>query len=705
MPTAAAEPVELVLATGSSSGTYHRVGVALADLINGREPGFRITLRTTGGSVENVKLLDSGEADLAIVQNDIAYLAERGLSPFEGPSSRLRGVLMLYAEPVLIFSNQPGFDRLAPPLPTPIATGQEGSGIFVNALTILKAAEAWEPLASQRIPPSDIASALVDGRVGLAFGNRLDEALSDDLAAGRIGLVSLPQQLLDGLTKTYPYYEPYVLRAGGGTWRGVAVTSMLVARSDVDPALVARLTQTALENRGALVALSLSGGGELLSEPSGPIQSMPLYAWHAGAERVLTQAGLLTPTGAPAALLAAAGGAGIVVFLYLLLNVIVYGFRGLGLRRFRWYPNVLYYLKGVNLGLMRRKYLALVLLLAGVFVGIVLGIQRLELDWAIRHNSTSNFAQRRLGDNLLWMLVFSGSGYEDSLFPKSPEGKFLATLLPLVGASGFLALVGLLTSDHIKRHILAIKGLRVRRMDGHILICGWNPTVPALVRSLLDCNVHQRRPIMVLADPEAENPLQAAGIDSANVAFTRGSATRRKDLERAHFDRAATAILVADQGISDPDATNVLKILTVEKLARELGKRRGGIQDSNIYTIAEIGDPEHYEALARDAMVDEIVSIGHIGCRVLVQSALNHGVSTFLNEVLTFNQDNEFYSYEVKAGDGLEDHTFDDLLPMLRRHHVLLLAVSLECGGFRERQEEVLAAARADASGADQPHR
>jgi len=195
---------------------------------------------------------------------------------------------------------------------------------------------------------------------------------------------------------------------------------------------------------------------------------------------------------------------------------------------------------------------------------------------------------------------------------------------------------------------------------------------------------------MILADPDEEDLLEAHDLQKPEVAFTRGSATRRADLRRAHFASATTAIIVADQGVTDPDALNVLKVLTIEKLSQELEESREVPPGRNIYTIAEISDPDNYETLARDAMVDEIVSSGHIESNVLVQSALNHGVSTFLNEVLTFNQHNEFYSYRIRSRGSLSDLTYDQLLPVLRRQGVLLLAISLECGGNRQRQKEVM---------------
>src|SRR5690606_11379107 len=127
---------------------------------------------------------------------------------------------------------------------------------------------------------------------------------------------------------------------------------------------------------------------------------------------------------------------------------------------------------------------------------------------------------------------------------------------------------------------------------------------------------------------------------------------------------------------TDPDAKTILKILTIESYSRELeatGRAREGRE--NIYTIAELIDPRSYETFAADARVDEIVPVGDIRTQILAQSALNHGVSSYLSSILTFNDDNDVYSHIVSGESRLVGQTFDDLLPLLRQQHVLLLAV------------------------------
>ena len=64
----------IVIATGHESGQYHQFGLAFQDaLLN--QSGRAVNVRTTHGSIENRDLLRSGEADLAILQEQLASSA------------------------------------------------------------------------------------------------------------------------------------------------------------------------------------------------------------------------------------------------------------------------------------------------------------------------------------------------------------------------------------------------------------------------------------------------------------------------------------------------------------------------------------------------------------------------------------------------------------------------------------------------------
>lgn len=93
----------LILATGGTSGTYYPFGGAMAQIWNKSIPKMSVTAQATGASKENIRLVGKGEADLAIVQNDVMDYAFNGVELFAGEKVEgFRTIATLYPEIVQI---------------------------------------------------------------------------------------------------------------------------------------------------------------------------------------------------------------------------------------------------------------------------------------------------------------------------------------------------------------------------------------------------------------------------------------------------------------------------------------------------------------------------------------------------------------------------------------------------------------------------
>ena len=100
-PVAAQE--QLSIATGGTGGVYYPMGGGLAEVINNYVDGYSATAEVTGASVENMGLVATGDADLAIGLADTVFQAQSGTGRFEGQQlEMIRGVAVLYANLVQI---------------------------------------------------------------------------------------------------------------------------------------------------------------------------------------------------------------------------------------------------------------------------------------------------------------------------------------------------------------------------------------------------------------------------------------------------------------------------------------------------------------------------------------------------------------------------------------------------------------------------
>ncbi|MEW6265092.1 MAG: TAXI family TRAP transporter solute-binding subunit [Thermodesulfobacteriota bacterium] len=79
-PVQAADQVNLTIAAGSPGGVYFKNAAAYGEIIKKVIPGASVTV-TSGGGMANAERLDSGDADIGILENAVATLGFRGEPP------------------------------------------------------------------------------------------------------------------------------------------------------------------------------------------------------------------------------------------------------------------------------------------------------------------------------------------------------------------------------------------------------------------------------------------------------------------------------------------------------------------------------------------------------------------------------------------------------------------------------------------------
>ncbi|MEA5064416.1 MAG: TAXI family TRAP transporter solute-binding subunit, partial [Eubacteriales bacterium] len=132
----------LYMATGGTSGTYYALGGEIANLFAKNIEGLDVTAQSTGASAENIRLIDRGEAELGIVQNDVADYAFNGVNAFEGEQiQNFDVVASMYPEVVqLVVNADAGINTLADLKGKKVSIGAAGSGVYFNAVQYLEVA-------------------------------------------------------------------------------------------------------------------------------------------------------------------------------------------------------------------------------------------------------------------------------------------------------------------------------------------------------------------------------------------------------------------------------------------------------------------------------------------------------------------------------------------------------------------------------------
>lgn len=244
----------LTLATGNLGGVFHRYGAALATVLSRRLTGVAARTLSTDASVENVRLVAAGEADLGFSLADTAADAVRGSGTFDQPQ-RLVALARTYDSFVqLVVRTDSDVTELRDLRGRRVGLGPRGSGTRVIARRILRQAGLGLhdlQVASETLEQS--ADALRAGRLeAFFFVSGVPNSAVTSLAASiPIRLVEL-DQWVRGMATTYgPEYGPgpipasaYDLPSGAET---VSVKNYVLADPDMSEDLAYAVTRVMFE--------------------------------------------------------------------------------------------------------------------------------------------------------------------------------------------------------------------------------------------------------------------------------------------------------------------------------------------------------------------------------------------------------------------------------------------------------------------------
>src|SRR6185369_11408599 len=82
--SANAQQRTIAIGTGGTGGVYYPIGGALANLLSKNLPNTQATAQVTGGSVDNLKLIGSGQSEIGFSMADAAVDALNGEDKFKG---------------------------------------------------------------------------------------------------------------------------------------------------------------------------------------------------------------------------------------------------------------------------------------------------------------------------------------------------------------------------------------------------------------------------------------------------------------------------------------------------------------------------------------------------------------------------------------------------------------------------------------------
>lgn len=225
--TASSGKLRLVIATGGTGGVFYPYGGGLARVLTARMAGTEATAEVTGGSVDNMKLVHAGEADLGFCTMDSAWDAARGNGSYADTGAiPARAIAVLYRSFVHVAAlDGTGITSVATMKGKRVSVGSAGSSTEAVADRILEAAglDPRRDIGRDNLSVAESAGAMKDQKVDALFwiGGLPTAAITDLVATSNRRVVFLPaSQYVQAMrARAGPVYEEATLPKG--TYHGL----------------------------------------------------------------------------------------------------------------------------------------------------------------------------------------------------------------------------------------------------------------------------------------------------------------------------------------------------------------------------------------------------------------------------------------------------------------------------------------------------
>jgi TRAP transporter TAXI family solute receptor len=248
---------ELRIGTASLGGAFYPMGQSISNLVNkyGKQDISMVPV-VTGGSVQNPRLLNDGEVELAITNNNLAVLGIKGVGPYSSGKIDMKAIAALHPSVLhMVVMKGSSIKTIEDLKGKRVAVGPAGGGTlgFLNFLLPLHDMEL-DDLTPSFLSYSDGFSQLTDGNVDAAFAlsGYPAGAVMQASAGHDLEFISFSNGMLDKALAKNSAYNKVTIPADvyGTTGAGtvIGVNNMLIVPSSMDADIVEDIVASIFDN-------------------------------------------------------------------------------------------------------------------------------------------------------------------------------------------------------------------------------------------------------------------------------------------------------------------------------------------------------------------------------------------------------------------------------------------------------------------------
>ena len=298
---AVAQQKAIAIGTGGTGGVYYPLGGGLANVLSKNLPGVQATAEVTGGSVDNLKLINSGQSELAFVMADAALDAFKGEDKFRGSKVALQTLMVLYPNRMHVVTIEgTGIDKMSDLKGKRVSTGSPGSATEVMAFRVIEAGglDKDKDMKRERLGVAESVNAIKDRKIDAFFwvGGLPTAAVTDLAATPGVKMKMIDHsEVVDKMNAKHgKLYAASLIKAGvypsqDKDNKNTVVWNILVANASLSDEMAYKVVKTMIEKKADLVAVHQEAKSFSLDNQIKSNSSIP---WHPGAVKYFAEKGV-----------------------------------------------------------------------------------------------------------------------------------------------------------------------------------------------------------------------------------------------------------------------------------------------------------------------------------------------------------------------------------------------------------------------------
>jgi hypothetical protein len=291
---------QLSIATGGTGGIYYPLAGGFAAILGKELSGITATAEVTGGSLDNMKLIGSGNADIAFTQVDTAVDALNGRDRFP-KKLPVRALVVMYSNLMQVVTVEgSGITKFDDLKGKRVSTGSPGSGTEIFAFRLIEAAglDKDKDMSRERLSAAESANALKDKKIDafMFVAGVPTSAITDVAASPGLKMVMIDHDfLVDKIRAKYgPVYSTGLIPKGAYPSlekenKTAAVWNIMSVVEDFPEELAYNLTKIMLEKREDLAKVHKEALNIKIENQKAANAGLP---WHKGALKYFAEKGI-----------------------------------------------------------------------------------------------------------------------------------------------------------------------------------------------------------------------------------------------------------------------------------------------------------------------------------------------------------------------------------------------------------------------------